>query len=154
MVNINITRKNLILLVIVLVLATIINYTIAQVPSGSQGHGLAELFISEGNTLDDNPADNLIDVADIKQGSGSGLDADTVDGLDSTELGGGGGEFNVVEIDCGLQLPTFTCRDAAACGATKCAAALRRGTYGDKVMACTTTCGDMGAYILACMCRP
>ncbi len=147
-IKITIEREHLILLVVILAVATIINYSLAQVPAGVQGHDLTEIFTNTTNNLDDNPEDNLIDVEDIKQGPESGLDADTLDGYNSSDLLGGGGQpFLIYDIIGG---PDFDSCDETCNNYNKtCAFSWQlSGDYVQLLDNCTVTTADK------CACWP
>ncbi len=68
MVNINISKKHLLVLIVVLIAATVVNYVIAQ--GGMQSHPLGEIetVSGSGDYLDDDE-DGLVDQDDVERGA-------------------------------------------------------------------------------------
>ena len=99
MININISRKHIIFLVLILAVATVINYTIAQ--GGTQSHPISEI------TNLDADGDGTVDLANNSNYLGGQLPA-------YYEGGGCAAPFTKV-----VASPVQTC--TAACGASTCA---------------------------------
>lgn len=136
MININIGRKHLLVFLIMVAIATVINYTLAQ-GGGTQSHPYTQI--------------------ELPAGVWTGLNADMVDGQNATDLGGGGGEL----IICPSLGKTCTnaCDQNTQCGggSKTCAYGFQYGNCLDPSYASITCVTDIKAcssVSTKCACWP
>jgi hypothetical protein len=113
-VNININRKHLIFLIIVLAVATVINYTIAQ--GGTQSHPYSEITLPAGGAV------------------WPDLNADMVDGYNATDFASAG------PFDIQLKGLATDCNEKCSSLGKQCAfATIDGGGYVAELASCSTT---------------
>jgi len=141
-IKINIERKHLLILIVILAIATVINYTIGQIPSGEQGHAAAEVYPGTFQTGDYVLPGNL-SVSD-------NLTAGTIclGGDCQSSWPAGGGEFVI------LTSPGSKCSTACAAYGGCAFGANDGGGFVDKLVDCDYGASPVPGWPEWCACWP